>query len=75
MRYFFLQGVIVVNNYIFAGVMLPLIKLIGLPTKTIELRYASWGIFCCLILDMILIPMFIGMDLNEHGMDSRLQFT
>jgi len=51
--------------------MLPLIKYIGLPTKTIELSLASSAIFCCFFLDMILIPMFIGMDLTEHGVNSH----
>ena len=48
-----------------------MVSLIGYATKTDEIRLASFTIFCCLVADMIVLPVFIGMNMMEHN-DSKI---
>ena len=49
----------------------PIISLIGYHVHTNETRVISFTIFCCLCVDMIILPLFIGMNIVEHT-DTKL---
>lgn len=58
--------VILIQNSFFYAIIEPLVAQIGYPLRTDENRLVSFAVFMCLCVDMIILPILIGMNLLEH---------
>lgn len=67
-KYFFetISIFVIVYNNIFYTVVEPAVCLIGHHVRTDQISLIANLIFGCLVLDMIFIPVFIGMNMVEH---------
>lgn len=57
---------IIIFNTLFYVFTPPAVRTIGLSRKTDEVRMIASGITYCLLVDMILMPIVIGMNLSEY---------
>ena len=62
---------IIIFNAIFYMIVHPMISLIGHATRTEEIKLTSFTVFCCLVADVVFLPVFIGMNMMEHN-DSKI---
>lgn len=58
---------IIAINMVFYQIIIPLVKMIGLLTTNREEVLSCRLIVLCLLLDMLMLPIFIGMNLKEWG--------
>ena len=58
--------VIFIINGFFYSIIEPLVSNIGYPLKTDENRLVAFAVFICLCIDMIILPVLIGMNMMEH---------
>lgn len=66
--YFILTSIlIIIYNSFFYTFTYPVISMIGYHTRTEENSVVSQMIIVCLVIDMILLPFMIGMNLIEYG--------
>lgn len=64
--YWFISIMIIVFNSLFYVFTPPFIQGIGMNLKTDETRMIVNAITVCLVVDMIVLPMVIGMNLQEY---------
>ena len=58
--------VILILNGFFYSIIEPLVSGIGYALKTDENRLVAFAVFICLCIDMIILPVLIGMNMLEH---------
>lgn len=56
---------VILYNSIFYTIVVPIVSLVGFHKKSDEQWLSCFMTFLCLVADMILIPIFIGMNLVE----------
>lgn len=56
---------IIIYNGIFYAIVVPFVRMIGFHKKTDENWLQCFILFTCLIVDMMVLPVFIGMNLSE----------
>lgn len=56
---------VILYNAVFYAIVVPIVQLVGFHKKSDEQWLACFMTFLCLVTDMILIPIFIGMNLIE----------
>ena len=62
---------IIIFNALFYMIVEPMVQLIGLHKKTDVIRLAAYTTVSCLVVDMVLLPVMIGMNLVEVS-DNRI---
>lgn len=62
--------VIIIYNALFYMLVEPIVRYIGYHIRTNEIRVISFTIFLCLVSDMFLLPLFLGMNWIDHS-DNR----
>jgi len=63
--YWLISFSIIIYNGLFYTLVVPMVKLVGFHKKSDENWLSCFMIFLCLVVDMILLPIFIGMNLVE----------
>ena len=58
--------VIFIINGFFYSIIEPLVASIGYPLRTDENWLVAFAVFICLCIDMMFLPVLIGMNLMEH---------